>query len=132
LGCKGFCPNFPKLARKVFCATFACKFSPTKVMKTSFWCNLQKMVFMCFYPNLGRHFLKPNNVGRHFHPDFLFVKLLTRFSANQNFWGCAFNPCIPITSTAAFHDSIIGNFMVYQDQLETNLLRLFRHRENSE
>jgi len=25
-----FCPNLPKLARKVFCATFAYKFSPTK------------------------------------------------------------------------------------------------------
>jgi len=30
-------------ARKVFCATFAYKFSPTK---TSFWCNRQKKVFM--------------------------------------------------------------------------------------
>jgi len=24
-----------------------------------------------------------------------------------------------------FHNSIIGNFMVYQDRLETNLLQLF-------
>jgi len=34
LGCEGFCPNFPKLARKVFWATFAYKFSPTNIMKT--------------------------------------------------------------------------------------------------
>jgi len=38
-GCEGFCPNFPKLARKVFCATFAYNYSPTKFMKTSFWCK---------------------------------------------------------------------------------------------
>jgi len=31
-----------------------------------------------------------------------------------------------------FHKSIIGNFMVYQDWLETNLLQLFGHPENSE
>jgi len=31
-----------------------------------------------------------------------------------------------------FHNSIIGNFMVYQDRLETNLLQLFAHPENSE
>jgi len=35
LGCEEFSPNFPKLDRKVFCATFAYKFSPTKIMKTS-------------------------------------------------------------------------------------------------
>jgi len=31
-----------------------------------------------------------------------------------------------------FHTSIIGNFMVYQDRLETNLLQLFGHPQNSE
>jgi len=31
-----------------------------------------------------------------------------------------------------FHNSIIGNFMVYHDRLEINLLQLFRHPENSE
>jgi len=70
LGCEEFRPNFPKLARKLFCATFAYKFSRTKIMNTSFWCNLQKKVFMCFYANRGCHFLKSNNVGRYFHPDF--------------------------------------------------------------
>jgi len=33
---------------------------------------------------------------------------------------------------APFHDSILGNFMVYQHRLETNLLQLFGHPENSE
>jgi len=31
-----------------------------------------------------------------------------------------------------FHNSIIGNFMVYQDRPETNLSQLFGHSENSE
>ena len=30
------------------------------------------------------------------------------------------------------HNSIIGNIMLYQDLLETNLLQLFGHQENSE
>jgi len=29
-----------------------------------------------------------------------------------------------------FHNSIIGNFMVYQDRSETNLLQLFGHPED--
>jgi len=31
-----------------------------------------------------------------------------------------------------FHNSIIGNFLVYQDKLETNLFQLFRNPANSE
>jgi len=29
------------------------------------------------------------------------------------------------------HNSIINNFMIYQDQLETNSLQLFVHTQNS-
>jgi len=36
--------------------------------------------------------------------------------------------CAPLP----FYKSIIGNFVVYQDRLETNLLKLFTHPENSE
>ena len=32
----------------------------------------------------------------------------------------------------AFHNSIIGNFIVYQDRFETNLLQLFTHPQVSE
>jgi len=32
----------------------------------------------------------------------------------------------------AFSNNSIGNFMIYQDRLETNLLKLFAHLENSE
>jgi len=31
-----------------------------------------------------------------------------------------------------FHSSIIGNLMVYQDRLETNLLHLLAHPDNLE
>jgi len=31
-----------------------------------------------------------------------------------------------------FHYNIVGNFMVYQDRIETNLLQLFAQQENSE
>jgi len=41
-----------------------------------------------------------------------FSGILPRFSANQNFWRC---PCTPASNTTAFHNSIIGNFVVYQD-----------------
>jgi len=61
-----------------------------------------------------------------------FSGLLPRFLANQNFWGCACSPCTPTSNTTAFHYSIIGYFMVYQDPLETILLQLFRHSENSQ
>jgi len=69
-GRKDFARISPNLPEKFFCAIFASKFSPTKIMKTSFWCNLQKKVFMYFYANLGRHFMKSNNVERYFYPDF--------------------------------------------------------------
>jgi len=58
-----------------------------------------------------------------------FSGILPRFSANQNFWGCS---CTPTSNTTAFHNSIIGNFVICQDRLETNLLQLFRYPENSE
>jgi len=48
----------------------------------------------------------------------------------------AFSPC-PFKRGATgaevlFHNRIIGNFMVFEDRLETNLLQLFAHPENSE
>jgi len=38
----------------------------------------------------------------------------------------------PPPTSVAFHNSIIGNFMAYQDWPETNLLQLIGHPENSE
>ena len=59
-------PNLPEN----FCVPFDHKFSPTKIMKTFFWWDLQKKVLICFSATVGRHFLKSNNVGCHFCPDF--------------------------------------------------------------
>jgi len=130
LGCERFCPNFPRLARKVFWATSAYNFSPTKVVKASFWCNHQKKGLHGFLCKPRVPFFVVKQSWAPFSPGF--SGLLARFSTNQNFWGCACNPCTPTSNTIVFHNSIIGNFMVYRDRLETNLLLLFRHPENSE
>jgi len=113
-------PEFPQTCPKSFCATFAYKFSPTKIMKTSFWRNLYKglHVFLC---KTSAPFFEVKQRWAPFLPGF--SGLLPRFSANQNFWGCACNPCTPTSNTTAFHSSIVGNFMVYQDRLDTNLLQ---------
>jgi len=49
-------------------------------------------------------------------------------------WGCitgALPPCLlkggATGAQVPLHISIIGNFMIYQDQFETNLLQLFAH-----
>ena len=75
---------------------------------------------MCFSANLGRHFLKSNNVGPNFCLGFQgfcpdlhgicsdfhgFCQELSgffpRFSTNQNFCGCACTPCPPTSYTTA-------------------------------
>ena len=92
LWCKEFCPNFPKLARKVFCETFTYKFSSTRSW-TPLFGNLQKKVCMCFYVNLGCHFLKSNNVGRHFYPDF--QAFCQDFQQIRTFGGALVTPASP-------------------------------------
>ena len=104
---KDFCPNFPKLARKVFCATFAYKFSPTKIMKTFFRCDLRKLSSYVFLQRLGGSFLKSNKVGRHFYPDGpkfsgigprisgilpIFSRILPGFSTNHIFFRVRLHP----------------------------------------
>ena len=66
---KDFFPNFPKLPRKLFCATFSYKLSPQRSLRL-FLVWPPKKVFMCFYANLGRRFLKSSNVGHHFYADY--------------------------------------------------------------
>jgi len=51
-----FFSGFPQTCPKRICATFAPKFSPTKIMKIFFWCGLQTEVFTCFSANVGSHF----------------------------------------------------------------------------
>jgi len=140
-GVRRILPEFPQTCPKSFLCNFCLQIFSHKNHEDLFlvWPPKNCLhVFLCkpwaSYFEIKQRWAPflPGFSERHFYPDFLFVKLLPRFSANQNFWGCACNPCIPISSTTAFHDSIIGNFMVYQDRLETNLLRLFRQPENSE
>jgi len=66
---KEFCPNFPKLPQKVFCATFSYKLSPQRSLRPFLVWPPQK-VFMCFSANLGRRFLKSSNVGHYFYADY--------------------------------------------------------------
>jgi len=51
---------------------------------------------MCFYANFGRHFLKSNNVGRHFYPDF--QRFCPDFQQIKTFWGAHANP-VPLPPT---------------------------------
>jgi len=111
-----FCPHFPKLARKVICATFTCNCSPTKIMKAFFWCDLQKRS-SCGFCKPWAPFFEIKQRWVPFSPGF--SGILPRFGTNQTFWGCA---CIPTSDTTAFHNNVIGNFVIYQDRLETNLL----------
>jgi len=43
--CKRFLPEIPQTCPKS-CATFNYEFPPTKIMKTFFWCDLQKQSFV--------------------------------------------------------------------------------------
>jgi len=79
-----------------------------------------------FLQTLGTIFLNQATLGAIFTRIF---RDFARFSANQNFWGCAFTST---SNTTAFHSSVISNFEVYQDRLETNLLQTFGHPENLE
>jgi len=125
---KDFCPNFSKLPRKVFCATFSYKLSPQRSLRP-FLVRPPKQVFMCFSANLGHRFLKSSNVGHHFHTDY--QGCCQDFQQIKTF-GCVLASPAPTSNTTDFHNSIIGNFMVYQDQLETWSLQLLEHSENSE
>jgi len=60
---------------------------------------------MCFSANVGNHFLKSNNVGRHFCPDF---QEFSGLSTNQNIWGYAFTPCTTASYTTLPGKSTFG------------------------
>jgi len=86
---KDFCPNFPKLSRKVFCATITYKFSPTKIMKILFGVTSKKGLRVIFCKPSAPVF----EVKQGWAP-FLrgFSGMLPRFSANQNSLGVRFHP----------------------------------------
>jgi len=96
---------FPRIFANLpgkFLSDFAYKFSPTKIMKTFFWYDLQTKVFMWFQQTLGAVF----EIKQRWAP-FLtrYLVILPRFSGilptfltNQNFW-CAL---APLPSTPLF------------------------------
>ena len=88
--------------------------------------------FFCVTSKKGLHVFSCKPWAPVFEVKQRWVPLPPGFSANQNFWVCACTLCTPTSNNTAFHNSIIGNFMFYQDQLETYLLQLFGHPENSE
>jgi len=82
-----------------------------------------KKVFMCFSANLGRRFLKSSNAGHHFSADY--QGCCHDFQQIKTF-GVRLHPQPPTSNTTAFHKSIIGNFVVYQDRLEHMVIAAFR------
>ena len=95
-GAKDFCLNFPKLARKVVVRLLPKNFISQRLLRP-FLVRPPKKGLNFFFANVGRHFLKSNNVGRHFFPEFQgfcpnFLGFCPGFFANQNFWGCGCTP----------------------------------------
>jgi len=105
--------EFPQTCPKIFYATFACKFSPTKIMKTSLWCNLEKKVFT-FLCKPWAPFFEVKQRCTPFLPGL--SGLLPRFAANQNFWECACNPCTlsPIPLFFMTVSQVISSFIKKQ------------------
>ena len=129
-GCEGFFPEFPpNLPGKVFVQLLPTSFLPQRSLRTFLGVTSKNGLHVFFCKPWA-----PIFETKQLWTPFLtgFSGILPRFSANQNFWGCACTHCIPTSNTTAFHNSITGNFLVYQDRLETNLLQLFAHPRNSE
>jgi len=111
---KDFCPNSPKLLQKVFCATFTYNFSPTEIMKTFFGVASKKGLHLIFCKPWGPCFEVEQGwapFSRGFSgmfPDFQQIKT----------FGGALEPHLQ-QAPLFFHNSIIGNFVVYQDRIET-------------
>jgi len=77
---KDFCPNFSKLPRNVFCATFVYKFFSTKIIQTFFGVTSKK-VFMCFLQILGTIFWSQAMLGAIFTQ--IFSDVAQIFSKSQ-------------------------------------------------
>jgi len=106
----------PNLSEKLL-YNFCRDILPTKIIKTFFGVTFKK--------RLHAFFCKP------WAPFYEVKQRWAPFFSKSKLWGC---PCIPWTPTSniAFHNSIIGDFMAYQDWLEINLLQLLRHPEKSQ
>ena len=116
---KNICANFPKYPRKT-------TFRPQRSLRPFYSVTSKKGLHVFFLQILGAIFWSQAMLSA---TSTRISGILSRFSTNQNFWWCA---CTPTSNNTAFHNIIAGNFVVYQDRLETNLLQLFGRPENSE
>ena len=112
LSCEGFLLEFPQTCPISFRATFSPHSSRMLYGMTS------KNRSSCDFANIGGHFFKSNNVGRHFahifrefdhiFKDFVkifsdFAQIFTKFAwifrdfvrilSKSKFWVCVFSPC---------------------------------------
>jgi len=60
------------------------------------------------------------------------IRDVAKIFSKSKLLGVHLHPQPPTSNTTAFHNNIIGNFLVYQDRLKTWSLQLFEHPENSE
>ena len=68
-GFEGFLPEFSQTCPKSF-ERLCLQIFSLKDHEDLSWEDLQKKVFMCFFANVGRHFMKSIKVRPHFCPDF--------------------------------------------------------------
>jgi len=106
-GAKDFCLNFPKLSRKAFVRFLPTIFSHKEHEDLFLVWPPKEDRILCFSANIGRHFLKSNNVGRHscpdfqgFYPDFQrfcpnFQGFCPNFQQIKNFWDVLAPPAPP-------------------------------------
>jgi len=123
-------PEFPRSCPKSFLYNFYLQIFSHKDHEDLFLVKPPKKGFYLFLCKPWAPFLEVKQPWALFLHRF--SGFLPRFLATPKFCGCACNPCTPSSNTTAFHNSILSNFMAYQDRLETNLLQLFQHQENSE
>jgi len=86
LGVRRIFLKYPQTRPKSFCAIFAHKFSPTKIMKMFSGVTSKKSLNVFFCKPLVP-FFEVKERWLLFLPGF--SGILPRFSANQNFWRCA-------------------------------------------
>jgi len=113
------CPNFHE---KFFVQLLPTNSLPRR-SRRPFWYDLQKRSSCDFLQTLGSQARLSAIFTRIFRD-------VSQIFSKSKLLGCAWSPSP--TSTTVFHNSIIGNFVVYQDRLKINLLQLFGHPDNLE
>ena len=125
---EGSLPEFPQTFTKSFLCNYYLQILSHEDHENLVWCDLQKRSSCDFLQTFGTSFWSQARLGAIFTRIFRDVAQI--FSKSKLIGGALSPP--PPTSNTAFHNSITGNFVVYQDRLETYSLQLFEHPENSE